>query len=55
MRVPLTAVLTAACVMRCAFSILAAAEKSEPAADLSKHPNEKEEQMVAILPIDVFN
>jgi hypothetical protein len=54
MIVPLTAVLTVACdVLR--FFILATGEKSEPAADLSKRPNEKRKQMVAILPINVFN
>jgi hypothetical protein len=44
------AVVTVACVMSCAFSILAAAEKSEPAAkpceEASSQPNENSEKTV---------
>jgi tetratricopeptide (TPR) repeat protein len=39
MRVPLTAVVTVVCVVSCGFSIVAAAEKSEPVAKPSKEPS----------------
>jgi hypothetical protein len=48
MKVLSPAVVSVACVMSCAFSILAAAEKSEPTAEPTKEPssqtNENAEQ-----------
>jgi len=50
MRIPSSAVITVACVMSCAFSILAAAEKSasvaEPSKEPSSHLNESAEESV---------
>jgi tetratricopeptide (TPR) repeat protein len=49
-RVPLSARVTVACVMSCAFSILAAAEKPEPTAEPAREPssqsNENAEETV---------